>query len=462
METDWFNPKRYPHIGRPISFKGRGSITNYIEKLSNHAFFPLIKRIVSKRQSKVIDGKRIRRVKNRTICYATHLDSLIYSYYASKMQGKYETFLSDNGISECVTAYRSIPTEDNTGNKCNIHYAKEVFDSITVGSTAIVCDIKGFFDNLDHKLIKQSWKRICGELDSATYNIYKSIIKHSYVNENELFNLFKDEIICQTTTKTTKRKVKHIKYMRDKKAIAFCERADISKIRKIIRKGNDGDKGIPQGLAISSVVSNIYMADFDIALQGEAIKHNALYRRYCDDIIIVCKSEDASEFKEILQANIQKVKLEIQEEKTNVVEFNGEKKKLEYLGFSFDGSQILIKSSGLGSYYNSMYKAINRSRYYSIRTSNQENKGEMFINKLLYRFSKVGARRHKIYLRNKKTKKFVYAERRSHGNFLTYVNKSADIMESEAITKQLRHNKYKLTQRIEAAKKVIKARITSL
>ena len=38
---------------------------------------------------------------------------------------------------------------------------------------------------------------------------------------------------------------------------------------------------------MSAVCSNIYLIDFDQELKEWAESHNALYRRYCDDLILV-------------------------------------------------------------------------------------------------------------------------------------------------------------------------------
>lgn len=63
------------------------------------------------------------------LCYATHFDSAIYSYYALEMSKKYEEYLERNAISDNITAYRTINKINGQG-KCNIDFAKEVFDFI--------------------------------------------------------------------------------------------------------------------------------------------------------------------------------------------------------------------------------------------------------------------------------------------------------------------------------------------
>src|SRR5690606_34052824 len=47
--------------------------------------------------------------------------------------------------------------------------------------------------------------------------------------------------------------------------------------------------GIPQGLPISALLANIYMLNFDETVINEIVlKHDVFYRRYSDDIIMIC------------------------------------------------------------------------------------------------------------------------------------------------------------------------------
>ena len=49
--------------------------------------------------------------KGREIMYASHKDSLLYSYYSFLLEQQYEAFLELNGISDCVSAFRRVPIE---------------------------------------------------------------------------------------------------------------------------------------------------------------------------------------------------------------------------------------------------------------------------------------------------------------------------------------------------------------
>ena len=81
----WFKLKRYPHIGLPISPNQRNDIEKFIHnkiKISHYAFLPLIRREHRTFKYKLCpDGKFRKKTKIRHISYASHFDSLIYSYY---------------------------------------------------------------------------------------------------------------------------------------------------------------------------------------------------------------------------------------------------------------------------------------------------------------------------------------------------------------------------------------------
>lgn len=202
-------------------------------------------------------------------------------------------------------------------------------------------------------------------MPADVYNIFKHTTRYSYITEERLFSLFKDSIICESNGSYKKRKIKRLQYMREAKAVAFCECKDLPIIRKSgYLEKNTNKKGIPQGLPISAVLANVYMCDFDKEIASKLEDVNGIYKRYSDDIVIVCPIESARYFREYIIEKIKRVNLEIQKEKTNLFELHkihgktvclheekGNNKKIEYLGFSFDGENIRIKPSGLCKYY---------------------------------------------------------------------------------------------------------------
>src|SRR5690606_12161555 len=103
-------------------------IQHYItnpDKIARHAFLPFIhktskvrrfRKSYCKLNGKLVvkseDGKqknRTRDAKSRELYYASHLDSLIFSYYAQKLGELYEQKIIKLKIPNVATAYRTIP-----------------------------------------------------------------------------------------------------------------------------------------------------------------------------------------------------------------------------------------------------------------------------------------------------------------------------------------------------------------
>lgn len=94
--------KRYPHIGEPLTKADLHWIKAYVSKEENivkHKFMPLIHRTIHQRRFRPTDcatktptGKRMREgsVKDREIYFASHFDSIIYSYYSHILNKAYE------------------------------------------------------------------------------------------------------------------------------------------------------------------------------------------------------------------------------------------------------------------------------------------------------------------------------------------------------------------------------------
>lgn len=469
MKEDWLTLKKYPHIGLPIRYLPAILYVKRKENIETHKFSPFIRREVIKHPYKVDkNGKRKRTSKKREITYASHLDSAIFSYYANKLQTKYEGFIKEENLTNVAVAYRKIPCENGYGNKCNIHIAKDVFSFVkdktqTSDVAVLTFDIKGFFDNLDHSIIKKNWEKIMGYdncLPRDEYQVFKNITKYAYVLESDLFSLFKDSIICKNNDGINQKKIKWISDTRRKNAIAFCTPKDIKIIReKGLLHTYRGTKGIPQGLSISAVIANLYMCDFDKKINELIKKDNGIYKRYSDDIVIVCSIEKAMYWRDYVVNEIQCVNLEIQPEKTNVFYYKrvkndvvcspdnaNKKKQIEYLGFTFDGKRILLKNATIGNYYHKMFIDKRRHKHWAISINNPTN-GNLFVSQIVKRYTLAGAKRH--YIRIKRNGYFRKTKDKTFGNFLTYVYKASTIINEPAIKRQLRRNLHKVKENIE-------------
>ena len=482
----------------PLNRSDKKSVALFVKNskaIAKYSFLPLIhRRLKIRRFRREIchDGTRskLRKLshKSRDIFYASHLDSNIYSYYSFILNKNYEKRLEKREITDAVTAYRKIPLDKakkNSRNKCNIDFAKDVFDYIKSqkrDTVAITFDIKSFFDSLDHKKLKESWIEVLGLTDKLPkdhYNVFRNLTKFSYVEESKLFKLYQNKITVERCSPSNpKKKVykqKNIakrRYLRDEKAVAFCKKDGIHHIRKkgLIKSNKyvciSGEKklrtfGIPQGTPISATTANFYMMDFDEAITKKVENEfNGIYRRYSDDMIIICSKKNRDDAVDFIKDEISKVELEIQDSKTQVFEFRYHKKQklhkcfeynlltnkyqtnenFEYLGFQFDGNRILLKDASISGYYRKMKKSISRGKFYAKR-SKPATRGELFKTFLYKRFTMVGSNRRGKYLRDKNDpSKFHKTEHYDWGNFLSYVNLAEKIMPGNGIKKQLKRH----------------------
>lgn len=488
MIPDWLKFKKYPHIGNPLTRKkDSGWVLEYVsnsENIVKHKFTPLLHKKIYQRKyrpdkdaAKNKFGRKKRSVqkrKERPIFYASHLDSIVYSYYSHILTKAYEDFLKGKDYGISAVAYRKISiVEGQKGNKCNIEFAHETFNFIEENKhrklSMIVADVSSFFDNLNHRILHQQWKRILN-LDSLPddhYSVYKSLIAKRYVNELELFKKFQNNLIVERglngndkKTKLRHKKVKHIWNLKKERVVAFCSKKDFfQKATNLIRveklcshqhkhcRGRCEIKGIPQGTPMSATLANIYMLDFDEKVYDEVTGRNGYFQRYSDDLIIVCDQKDEQFFNNLIRISIEKlVKLDIQSEKTNIYryqtldhEFVGgivdsnnnicTNKQLEYLGFEYDGKKVRVKTAGFSKFYRSMKRAFRRGAHFATKPKNKNH--NLFEERLYKRFTYKGAKRRLIYKPDPKSETgYSKTKEQYWGNYISYLEKANRVMKS--------------------------------
>ncbi|WP_277110610.1 reverse transcriptase domain-containing protein [Chryseobacterium taklimakanense] len=501
QKKDWFKVKRYPHIDFPLEGKMRSKwIEGYVtseEKVAKHSFLPFIHKTIYQRKfrkeyddknGKIIyhqneKGELVERYadkKKREIYYASHLDSLIYSYYAQKLNSHYEDKINQFGLNDVVSAYRAVkinPQNSNSANKCNIDFANDVFQFILqypeTEFSVIAFDISSFFDNLDHKILRDIWMEIMGvsELPKDHFNVFKNITRFSHVNIIDIFTEFQDRIFTRAKSKNgnylpiKRKKVAKLKFLKSQNAIAFCTKKEFFNIKNKLlqpsrtvkdKNGNIKYKnfGIPQGSPISSVLANMYLMHFDATIKSETEVVGGIYRRYSDDMVVICPLESKDKMIDVVLAEIKKYKLEIQSKKTQIFRFkklNGRlicgqefddeinwNKNFVYLGFEFDGVYTRIKSGSVANYYRKMKRSIKRAKHFGAKKGKFQ--GEIFRRRLYKRFTFKGIKRYKKYKWNDEQKKFIKSEDYNWGNFLSYADKAAGTMVNNKIKSQVKNH----------------------
>ena len=126
-----FNRKTYLHFDYSFDFPAQKKQIQEIVsdelKVVKHKFLPFVK-ILTKtkryRYQKDEDAYKLD-TKIRPIAFASHFDSYIYSFYSYALNERYQQYIRNNGFGDCVLAYRN-----DLNKKCNIQFAKEVFDEV--------------------------------------------------------------------------------------------------------------------------------------------------------------------------------------------------------------------------------------------------------------------------------------------------------------------------------------------
>jgi Reverse transcriptase (RNA-dependent DNA polymerase) len=505
--STWLKNRGYLHITRQIdvydnSEKVLSKIYNkhYVAK---YAFFPLIHASIDERRYKnnppVIqerchsykdeNGVTQKHIKKRPLHYATHMDALIFGYYAEILQGEYEKELTKNqALSDCILAYRKIKIPNDKDGKCKstLHFANEVFSEIqnrgqNDDCVVLTFDIKSFFPSLNHNKLKEAWAKLIKEdkLPNDHFNVFKAATRFSYILLDDL----------RVSPKSDNRKAgfdeKKLAQIRNRQGFnAFFEstqefrqkikNGDIKLHRFPFRKGKDNQPtGIPQGLPISAILANLYLLEFDKIVYQKIVKeYGGYYRRYSDDMVIICKKDNSETLKAFIESAIEDSLVEISRDKTEMFWFRNMalgkqtprltsikltknrciiEAPFTYLGFEFYGSKTLIKSANLAKFYRRMISTVKRKSKLALKIAEKEEKNPVIFKKRLHKiYVNANLSRTKTFLRHKKfiqnnlgdyrivsTKK----DKNFRSNYLSYIKRASCIMKETAILRQIKKHK---------------------
>jgi hypothetical protein len=375
----WYEKKKYPHFDLPLSYKHAQALVSDPQKIPSHSFHPFL---AYEKIARRFKGRNNISVKKRPIKYAAHKDGYIYSYYAKKISESYEARVNALGIDKNVIAYRS-------GKGNNVDFANAAFDEIDRRGScvAIALDISGFFDHINHQNLKEEWCITIGQskLPSDHFALFKSLTGYSEVNRDACFARLKEHIPtfdCKNP------------------GAQICDDNDF---RRIIKGRGTGIKtlvekntkkfGIPQGTAMSALLSNIYMIPFDQAMNKLANEVDGYYRRYSDDILWICDAKHKDIVLKEVDKNLQKRgdSLVRKDEKTDISIFSPTSDKpFQYLGFTYDGKKRLLRSQTLARYWRRMVYATRSVKREADKAKKIGKNGNHFRKKLNLSLTHLG------------------------------------------------------------------------
>ena len=181
---------------------------------------------------------------------------------------------------------------------------KELLQYHKEGYKVVVdADIKGFFDNIPHKLIMAMVEREIS--DGNILNTVKKFLRSGVMEEGQI---------------------------------------------KLTRKGT------PQGGVISPLLANIVLNHLDWVLE----RHGYKFVRYADDFVVLSKSRDKAEKSlEVISHCIEEdLGLELHEEKTVITDF---KQGFEFLGFYISSGTIRMKPEAKDKFKNKIREITRRT-----------------------------------------------------------------------------------------------------
>ena len=179
------------------------------------------------------------------------------------------------------------------------------------------------------------------------------------------------------------------------------------------------------------------MLDFDTEMQAQVAAVDGLYRRYCDDILIVTPTVEQREvIKAFMETQIKALGLDLHPKKKDNVDFelHGDRfttagpQPLNYLGFTFDGTHKRIRSASIARFYKKMRAGVNRAKALQYQAYKKTGIWQPLKKRRLYQlYSYIG-----------------------HRNFLTYALDAAKIMRDDGIKRQVKPHWKKLQEMINS------------
>ncbi|RTL69972.1 MAG: hypothetical protein EKK41_13225 [Hyphomicrobiales bacterium] len=404
-EGGWYVRKFFPHFDQPLDFASAKRRVEDDAWVAAHAFWPFLGFEDRKRRFRTVKGERKADTKSRPIKYCSHVDGYVFAYYAFCAQEAYERYIKNKAFAESVIGYRK-------GLGTNIDMANDAFREILrrKRAVAICLDITSFFDTVDHQILKTNLQRVLGahRLSKSWFAVYRAMTRYAWIDAEQLQRRLgidpakPPRPLCSASEFRSK------------------VRGDGGMLQNLI-KTNDKKHGIPQGSPISAILSNVFMLDFDAAVHAYVSKWGGSYRRYSDDIMVICAPSFRLQVVNFVRKEIAKLggAVTLSEEKTEISTFERKggsvtcDRPATYLGFTFDGTRVSLRGRTLSRYYRRMSYATR----HAAASARAKGSAIVFKRKLFRDFSHLGS-----------------------DNFYSYARRAAKTFDNKSPTKQLRRH----------------------
>ena len=269
-----------------------------------------------------------RKIENNTYDFSFYKQKLIVKSMNKTREISIPT-LRDKLVIKYLDFYIRDKLEEVTKNILNaqqiikkVKYSKNKYDSF------IKVDIQNFFSSINHEILVNKLK---SNIDDETIlNLITKVITQSTVDVNTPFK-------------------QRIKY--------------------------NNKEGLPQGLSISGLLSEIYLFDL---VQKYSKKDNLEFFRYVDDVLIFCKKSDIEEITKSLKSDFEDLKLTIHDFaiNSNKSSFGNINEPFEFLGYKFEDKLISVRETSIQKMY------ANISKLFTLYKNKKYFSKEEFITRL--------------------------------------------------------------------------------
>ena len=269
-----------------------------------------------------------RKIENNTYDFSFYKQKLIVKSMNKTREISIPT-LRDKLVIKYLDFYIRDKFEEVTKNILNAQQIiKKVKDSKNKYDSFIKVDIQNFFSSINHEILVNKLK--------------------SNIDDERILNLI-TKVITQSTVDVNTPFKQRIKY--------------------------NNKEGLPQGLSISGLLSEIYLFDL---VQKYSKKDNLEFFRYVDDVLIFCKKSDIEEITKSLKSDFEDLKLTIHDFaiNSNKSSFGNINEPFEFLGYKFEDKLISVRETSIQKMY------ANISKIFTLYKNKKYSSKEEFITRL--------------------------------------------------------------------------------
>ncbi len=208
----------------------------------------------------------------------------------------------------------NVATRKEKGTSKGLFYVKKYINELKRKKQpfyVLKCDIKKYFYNIDHKILREKVAKI--------------------IPDPDVLNML-DSILSITNTKETKEMIKKV-IQQEKERLIRTKNGDWQKKFKELDSipMYQNGKGLPIGNLSSQILAVFYLNDLDHYIKE--VLRCKYYVRYMDDLVIFHENKEYLQYcLSCIEKKLQEVKLTLHEKKAKIFSFN---QGLTFLGYRF-------------------------------------------------------------------------------------------------------------------------------